>query len=101
MSRDNDTVAVHRDVLRQMRHHLEATEQGRMMLPTLDNLMDRMVCAECGGLNIECLNWVDPNTDELVGGNEDDNNPDHTWCRDCEEHTGLAFENEYCKQKEG
>lgn len=42
-------------------------------------------CSQCGGSNIMILDWVDPNTNQYIGGNDDD----ECWCEDCEETTKI------------
>ena len=44
-----------------------------------------LVCDECGGIDIEVLEWVDANFDEVIGVN-DDPPSSHKWCRTCEEN---------------
>lgn len=51
-------------------------------------------CAVCGGLNVERLAWADANTDEVLDETGDYDNS-QTWCRDCEDHTGLMFKVEW------
>ena len=61
--------------------------------------MEKFVCEECGGTDIQIKAWVDANTLEYQEGcdlgDEDDN-----WCEDCEEHTNIMHKDEYDKQKE-
>lgn len=42
-------------------------------------------CSQCGGSNIMILDWVDPNTNQYIGGNDDNEG----WCEDCEENTKI------------
>ena len=46
-------------------------------------------CKKCGGTNIEVKMWVDANDDTVLDscGEEDSD----TWCRDCEDHTGIML----------
>jgi len=45
----------------------------------------KLVCSQCGGSNIMILDWVDPNTNQYIGGNDDNEG----WCEDCEENTKI------------
>ncbi len=47
-----------------------------------------VICAKCGGLNIKIMDWVDPNTEELLGGSDDPSDYD-TYCETCEDNTGI------------
>ena len=54
----------------------------------------KLVCAECGGDNIEHKCWVDVNSD-LVLDNCSDVDIEDNWCRDCEMHVNFKMiENE-------
>ena len=53
-----------------------------------------IVCAECGGKNIEMLEWIDANTNEYIGNNEN-SGENARWCRDCDEHTDFCEESEF------
>lgn len=46
-------------------------------------------CSECGGINIQILAWIDPNTNEYKadGPGEDQDR----WCEDCEEHVSFDW----------
>jgi len=57
-----------------------------------------LVCRDCGGSNVQCLDWVDANTNEIIGGVEPSN--DETWCEDCETHPGLTTWAGFQKEKE-
>lgn len=48
-----------------------------------------MVCAVCFRPNIQCLDWVDANTNRYCGTLENLKDSD-TWCEDCEENAGLT-----------
>lgn len=53
-------------------------------------------CKECGGTNVERLMWVDYNSQVPV---EDASNLDKdTWCRDCENHTGVMLKSSWESQ---
>jgi len=41
--------------------------------------VQKYVCSQCGGTNIQVLDWVDPNTNQYIGGNDDNK----CWCEDC------------------
>lgn len=47
--------------------------------------VQKYVCFQCGGTNIQVLNWVDPNTNQYIGGNVDN----ECWCEDCEYITKI------------
>ncbi len=55
--------------------------------------MEKLVCKQCGGSNIQVLAWIDPNTneyrDEYTAGDCED-----TWCDDCRAHVGFDAEEE-------
>ena len=55
-----------------------------------------LCCKVCGGLNVERKVWADANTDEVLEDVSD--NDEDTWCRDCEDHTGLMFKTEWDSQ---
>ena len=44
------------------------------------------VCATCGGTNIQVVEWIDPNTNQVIEGDPyaDGRNTDHHWCGDCD-----------------
>ena len=50
-------------------------------------------CSTCGGSNVEMKGWIKPNymnqTSEFQPISQD---PEDTWCNDCEDHTGLNYE---------
>ena len=54
----------------------------------------KLVCSKCGGSNIQCVAWVDPNTDELI--EYWDGDPQDNWCIDCDDNTKFN----YVKEKE-
>jgi len=45
----------------------------------------KLVCALCGGTNIEQRAWVDPNSDIIIGSCSD-GDIDDNWCDYCEKH---------------
>ena len=49
-----------------------------------------IVCAECGGLNIQARAWVNPNTNEVIDWEEAGFQSDH-YCDDCDEHTEFKY----------
>lgn len=56
-------------------------------------------CKVCGGLNVEQKVWADVNTDtvlDVVSDREDED----TWCRDCEDHTGIMLKVDWDLQNE-
>lgn len=55
-------------------------------------------CKECGKTNVEVKVWADANTDEVLDGDVCDKND--TWCRDCEDHTGIMLLSEFKEQQE-
>jgi len=55
------------------------------------------VCQDCKGENVEARAWVDLNIDNATPDYITMDDSD-TWCRDCEEHTGVEFVNEEEKE---
>jgi len=51
----------------------------------------KLVCAKCGGTNIETKMWVDPNDCKALDLTSD-GDPEDNWCRDCEEHTDFNYD---------
>lgn len=47
-----------------------------------------IICARCGGIDVKIMDWVDPNTEKLVGGADDPDDLD-TYCENCEDNTGI------------
>ena len=45
------------------------------------------VCSSCGSNHVERLHWVNPNTKEVGGTTDED---DDTWCNSCEGHHGIV-----------
>ena len=43
-------------------------------------------CPDCCGSNVQMLQWIDPNTGEIVGGNEDSETEEHYYCNECAGH---------------
>jgi ribosomal protein L44E len=58
----------------------------------------KLVCSQCGGHNVEAKAWVDANTNRYLGDAVFDD--EDTYCRDCEEHTGLVTEDEFNSSEE-
>jgi hypothetical protein len=52
--------------------------------------MNRLVCEQCGGTNVQVLAWVDANTNEFKSdyGSSDKGN----WCEDCQDIVYLYSE---------
>ena len=50
----------------------------------VEKKFELMVCPDCGGYNVQFLDWVDANFDKLLGGSEA--YTDSCWCEDCEKH---------------
>lgn len=49
----------------------------------------KYVCSQCGSVNIQVLDWVDPNTNQYIGGYNDE----ECWCEDCAAHTQVKVIN--------
>lgn len=52
-------------------------------------------CRDCGSEGVQVLDWISPNTGEVIGGafeNGDPESPLFYYCPDCEECTGLIVE---------
>lgn len=47
------------------------------------------VCDRCGGTEVQILDWIDPNTGEVVGGNDVPASGD-TWCERCDRPAQLV-----------
>jgi hypothetical protein len=45
--------------------------------------VNKLVCSECGGTNIQVLAWVDANTNEYKG-EYSDGDISYNWCEDCQ-----------------
>lgn len=43
------------------------------------------VCSECGGVNVQTMEWVDANTNKMIGGAEG-GGVSNNWCEDCEDN---------------
>jgi hypothetical protein len=43
------------------------------------------VCDECGSSYVQELDWIDPNAEKIIGGNEGAGSS-HRWCERCEDH---------------
>lgn len=55
----------------------------------LERLLSRyvFVCPECGSDQVHALEWIDPNTNDIMGGNLENSAPSsHWWCTECEEN---------------
>lgn len=48
-----------------------------------------LYCSECGSRHVQTLEWIDPNTGQVVGGN-DCGGTDDNWCEHCETHPFLT-----------
>lgn len=48
-------------------------------------------CTECGSKRVQMLDWIDPNTGEVIGGNEDTDDPSHGFCSECGENVRLEL----------
>lgn len=51
--------------------------------------MSELKCANCGSSRIQVKAWVDANNGIFISDMESDN-PDDTWCSDCETHAGFV-----------
>lgn len=61
-----------------------ASRTGVRLHPTVEAFVKPsvvLVCAECKGVNIQAMDWVDANGDKVVGGN-DDPAWSEKWCED-------------------
>ena len=47
-------------------------------------------CEQCGGTNVQCLAWVDANTNEYKGDFTQESQDQ--WCEDCQDHVNLIWE---------
>ena len=47
------------------------------------------VCSECGSEDVQMLEWINPNTGEVLGGNEDTEEESHGFCSDCDDNVCL------------
>lgn len=70
------------------------TNNVRQRIPRPDD----SVCAACGSVEVEVLDWVDANTGECSNSSES-TNPDDTWCRACEEHAGLVSRRDWKRMR--
>lgn len=50
----------------------------------------KLVCKSCGGMNIQCRAWVDPNSDDILDSCSDGYIEDN-WCNDCENHVNFEI----------
>jgi len=48
-----------------------------------------IICAKCGSINIQIMDWINPNTEQFIGG-ADDPNELNTYCENCEDNTGIV-----------
>ncbi len=46
------------------------------------------VCSECGSEDVEIRQWVKPNENDKLAGNDCPEEED-CWCNDCQEHYSL------------
>jgi hypothetical protein len=53
-----------------------------------------LVCDRCGGENIQCLDWVDVNTNAFIGSNESLSEGER-WCEDCQDHVYFVEKKDY------
>jgi hypothetical protein len=52
--------------------------------------MSTLKCANCGSSNLQVKAWVDANNGLYIS-DVDSNDPEDTWCPDCEEHAGTVI----------
>lgn len=50
----------------------------------------KLVCENCGGTNIMCKAWVDPNSDNVIDSCSDEDIEDN-WCDDCENNVNFKL----------
>ena len=65
----------------------------------INNVIEKVVCEQCGGTNLEQMCWCDPNTGKVTDNSHSDDKQDR-WCNDCEEHVHFIFEKEFLKNRE-
>ena len=53
--------------------------------------MNKLVCSNCGGDNVEVEAWVNPNTLEFSSFKESE----FGWCNGCDEHYELITQDEF------
>ena len=53
------------------------------------------VCSHCGSHRVQCIDWIEPNFDKIIGGME--GATDGCWCEDCERHSKYLGQKEFDK----
>jgi hypothetical protein len=76
--KDEETGEIHADI-QDLADALEATDPTKLPAPRL------WVCDECGSSYVQELDWIDPNAEKIIGGNEGAGSS-HRWCERCEDH---------------
>jgi|TARA_R110000772_G_scaffold237725_2_gene349632 hypothetical protein len=56
----------------------------------------KFICEECGSDKVQQLQWVDVNTNKIIGEGPSELN--ECWCEKCNEHTKLTT-NESVRKK--
>jgi len=47
----------------------------------------KLACSECGSEDIQCLEWIEANSNVVLWSNTSNGAPSsHWWCPACEEH---------------
>lgn len=62
-------------------------EQGNQYLINLIINENMTICEECGSDKIQTLEWVEVNTNKVIGGGIGDEND--RWCPICEKHVNF------------
>lgn len=66
--------------------------RDKLPLPRVRDMpADPLVCAVCGGTNVQKDCWVDVNTDEV----HEDANDDGSWCADCDKRVRVTLRSEW------
>ena len=65
----------------------------------INNVIEKVVCEQCGGTHLELKCWCDPNSGKVTDNRDCDAKQDR-WCNDCQEHVYFIFEKEFLKNKE-
>lgn len=79
-------------VLERYRDQL-SSDQKKLLVALVYPAPDgRWVCLRCGSDDVQTLDWINPNTNELVGGGEElwDNRA-NSFCNHCEDNVGVEF----------
>jgi hypothetical protein len=59
----------------------------------------RIVCAACGGANVEIAVWFEPNAGVVVEPFGSGSCTDTNWCRDCDGHVELVDDHALPKRR--